>query len=127
MLFPKGNGQLQPDLKVRDGYKQLLMAPYSATIDAHLWVSLSYPPDASKDFVKATVGYYNERQKEVSFNLEFDRYYMEENKAGEAETLYVEANRQNKKEAYALVYILEGKAVLDNVIIDGKSIKDWVE
>ena len=84
-------------------------------------------PNEAVDFVKATVGYYQKNQKQVSFNLEFDRYYMEESKAQDAEILYVEANRNNKKEAHALVYILDGKAVLDDVIIDGKSIKDWVE
>ena len=35
----------------RKAYKQLLAAPYSAKRDAHLWISLSYPPDTSDDFL----------------------------------------------------------------------------
>ncbi len=33
-------------------YKQFLMAPYSPKRDAYLWVSLSYPPQTSEDFLK---------------------------------------------------------------------------
>jgi len=51
-LMPRGGGQYGPFLIDRKVYKQLLMAPYSARLDAHLWVSLSYPSDASDDFLK---------------------------------------------------------------------------
>ena len=51
-LFPRGGGQYGDYLMDRKVYKQLLMAPYSAKRDAHLWVSLSYLPDASEDFLK---------------------------------------------------------------------------
>lgn len=36
----------------RKEYRQLLMAPYSQKSDVHLWVSLSYPPDADKEFLE---------------------------------------------------------------------------
>ena len=51
-LVPRGGGQYEPYLIDRKVYKQLLMAPYSAKRDAHLWVSLSYPSDPSDDFLK---------------------------------------------------------------------------
>lgn len=35
----------------RKEYKVLVMAPYSEKRDAHLWVALEYPPDASEDFL----------------------------------------------------------------------------
>jgi hypothetical protein len=33
-------------------YKELLMAPYSPKLNAHLWAYLCYPPDASETFLK---------------------------------------------------------------------------
>lgn len=36
----------------RKAYKQLLIAPYSKKRDAHLWISLSYPPDTSESFLR---------------------------------------------------------------------------
>ncbi len=52
IMWPAGNGQVEPHIMDRKIYKQILMAPYSPKRDAHLWVSLSYPPDASEDFLK---------------------------------------------------------------------------
>ena len=51
-LVPRGGGQHEPYLIDRKVYRQLLLAPYSGKRDAHLWVSLSYPSDASDDFLK---------------------------------------------------------------------------
>ena len=52
-LFPILRGQPVPSALVdKKFYKELLMVPYSAKNDAYLWVSLSYPPDASQDFLK---------------------------------------------------------------------------
>jgi len=49
-LPPRKAGGHDPHLRDRKVYKQLLAAPYSAVTDSHLWVSLSYPPDATKEF-----------------------------------------------------------------------------
>ena len=51
-LFPRGDGQYEPYVIDRKVFKLLLMAPYSAKRDSHLWVALSYPPDASEEFLK---------------------------------------------------------------------------
>jgi len=50
-LLSRSDGQHHPYV-VRDRkiYKQLLAAPFSVATDSHLWVSLSYPPDATKEF-----------------------------------------------------------------------------
>ncbi|MEX0675830.1 MAG: hypothetical protein WD063_02065, partial [Pirellulales bacterium] len=42
-------GPMVVDKKI---YKVMLMAPYSAKQDAHLWARLSYPSDASNGFLK---------------------------------------------------------------------------
>ncbi|MCP3932456.1 MAG: GDYXXLXY domain-containing protein, partial [Bacteroidetes bacterium] len=54
----------------------------------------------------------------------FDRFYMEESKADDAEDIYREFQRDNRRAAYALVNIKEGKAVLKDVLIDGISIRE---
>ncbi|MFK7747799.1 MAG: GDYXXLXY domain-containing protein [Kordia sp.] len=64
----------------------------------------------------------------IHFSLPFNRYYMEETKANDAETLYRKRNRRGeRKNAYALVYLKNGTHTLTDVIIDGVSIKDAVE
>lgn len=83
-------------------------------------------PENSKDYVLTKVDYYYGR--DLHIELPFNRYYMEEGKAYEAETAYREYNRDTviTKPAYALVAVKEGSAVLKDVIIDGIPIKDYV-
>lgn len=85
--------------------------------------------DASDDFVKAKVQWYNYREQKVSFNLEFNRYYMEENKAYEAELAYDKSVRDSipENDTYAVVFVKNGETVLADVIINEMSIKDYVE
>jgi uncharacterized membrane-anchored protein len=80
------------------------------------------------DYIVTTVDYYYDYSKELNIALPFDRYYMEEGKAYEAETAYREYNRTAKKAkpAYAVVAIRNGDAVLKDVIIDGIPIKEYV-
>ncbi len=81
-----------------------------------------------KDYVMAEVNWYNRNEAELHFNLPFDRYYMEETKAYDAELAVRNSQRDSvPNSAYALVYVKEGEAVLDDVIINQVSIKDFVE
>ena len=83
-------------------------------------------PETSGDYISAKVVYLRENGK-ISVELPFDRYYMEEGKAPDAETAYAEyVNRKDYKPAYGLVAIKDGNAVLKDVIIDGIPIKDYV-
>ena len=49
---PVNGGEFAEGLIDRKEYKDLLLVPYSTKRDAHLWVVLSYPPDASGEFLK---------------------------------------------------------------------------
>ncbi len=84
------------------------------------------PLDINKDHVIAKVtGNYKEI---INFELPFNRFYMEETKAKDAERTYTEANSDDLREnVYALVYVKDGRSVLENVIIDGIPIQDYVE
>lgn len=64
-LSPRGGGQYGPNIIDRKMYKQLLAAPYSPKRDAHLWVSLSYPPDARDDFLKEFRAVMKDFEKDV--------------------------------------------------------------
>ncbi|MEP5339824.1 MAG: GDYXXLXY domain-containing protein [Algibacter sp.] len=85
------------------------------------------PLNTTENFIVSKVSWYNKRDKKLNFNLPFNRYYMEETKAYDAEV----AVRNNQRDSlpnntYALVYIKNGEAVLNDVIINETSIKDYV-
>lgn len=84
--------------------------------------------DTNQDYVIAEFSYNGEFI--TWFNLPFNRYYMEETKAYDAE-LAVRANQRNRDSltpvCYSLVYVKGDTAVLDDVFIGETSIKDFVE
>ena len=57
----------------------------------------------------------------------FDRYYMEESKAYDAEVTYRNTQRDTSKITYALVSVKNGGAVLKDVLIDGTPIREIVK
>lgn len=85
-------------------------------------------PRTGTDFVKAKVRYMSyDRAKTLYIDYPFDRYYMEESKAPRAERLYNESRTDTTRKAYALVRVLGSKAVLEDVLINGVSIKALAE
>lgn len=78
------------------------------------------PVESESDYVKAKIQYAYENQVTIEYN--FNRYFMEEHKAPDAEHVYREAARDTSQTAYALVSIKEGDAVLKDVVINGTSI-----
>ncbi|TYA75004.1 GDYXXLXY domain-containing protein [Seonamhaeicola marinus] len=91
-------------------------------------VSREILPDVTQDYVEAKVDWYANYSKELNIEFPFDRYYMEETKAYDAEV----AVRENQSDSqlqnvYALVYVKEGASVLKDVIINELPIKDFVE
>lgn len=79
------------------------------------------------DYISTKVRHYYPHQ-DLHIALPFDRYYMEESKAYDAEVAYRDynSNDKNAKPAYAVVAIRDGNAVLKDVVIDGIPIKDYV-
>lgn len=81
-------------------------------------------PIGTDDYFEAEVEYALGGDKSIRVKFPFDRYYMEESKAGAAERIYFEMARDRTKEVYALVTVFQGEARLKNVYIDGESIKE---
>ena len=80
--------------------------------------------DIDNDYVIAESNY--NYGKTVHFNLPFNRFYMNENKAYDAEVSVREAQRDSTKTCYGIVYIKEGTAVLDNIFIDDVPIQQFI-
>lgn len=91
-------------------------------------VSKTRPTD-NQSFVEAKVRFVipGNPKKQLTIDYPFDRYYMEESKAHEAELMYRQAEQDTSKVTYALVSIKDGEAVLKDVLIDGTSIREIVK
>lgn len=85
-------------------------------------------PDEGSDYVKATVSHVvSGPEKSLILAYPFDRLYMEESKAYDAERLYQQSLADTTKITYALVNIRNDKAVLKDVLIDGVSVRELVK
>jgi uncharacterized membrane-anchored protein len=62
-------------------------------------------------------------EQRIYVEYPFDRFYMDEKKAGEAEQMYQDALADREQETYALVYIKNGRGVLTDVKIGVQSLK----
>ena len=84
-------------------------------------------PPSTGDYLLVEVNYVNNSSiPSVKFSYPFKRFYLEESKASEAEKIYWEAQRDSAHVAYALVKVRNGKASLEDVRINDKSIVDIV-
>ncbi|WP_242134590.1 GDYXXLXY domain-containing protein [Aestuariivivens marinum] len=84
-------------------------------------------PNEKKNFVNAKARWYNKQSKELNIQYPFNRYYMGETKAYDAEVAVRNAHQDSLIDTYALVYVKAGEAVLDDVIVNNISIKDYVK
>lgn len=85
-------------------------------------------PTNSQDFLKTKVRYVtNNGSNKLTINYPFDRFYMEESKAYDAELIYRQFQQDTSKITYALVSINNGDAVLKDVLIDGIPIREVVK
>jgi uncharacterized membrane-anchored protein len=83
------------------------------------------PENTNDSFIKAQVrSYIGGQQPEIFLQYPFQRFYMEETKAPEAEKAYWEAMRDSSQTAYALVRVKDGNASLVDVVVDGVSVKE---
>ena len=85
-------------------------------------------PNGQLPFLKAEVQYHaGGNSGELFITYPFDRYYMEESKAYDAEKIHRETARDIGKYTYALVSVLDGESVLKDVLIDGVPIRELVK
>ena len=84
-------------------------------------------PRESDSFIEVKVAYVSgDGSNELTIDYPFDRFYMEESKAYDAEQAYRQSQLDSSKVTYALVGVQKGRAVLKDVLIDGVSIREIV-
>ena len=82
---------------------------------------LSLTPPASGDFIRVKARYvYNDK---VSFEWPFDRFYVNEKLAPEADKWFAQ-NIRTAKGIIAEVRVLNGRAVLQDLSLDGKPFRE---
>lgn len=82
-------------------------------------------PEENEDFVRASIGFImNDSLRNLTVQYPFDRFYMEESKAYDAEQAYMESTLDSTQVTYALVKVKHGDAVVTDVIINGISVKE---
>ncbi|MEJ7647140.1 MAG: GDYXXLXY domain-containing protein [Chryseolinea sp.] len=90
--------------------------------------TISRKTPASGPYLQTTVRYTSGSSLSlVYFALPFDRFYMEESKASEAERAYWQANTDSVQVAYGVVSMGNGVAVLTDVMINDKSVRNLVK
>lgn len=82
---------------------------------------LSMTPPASGDFVRVKAGY--SYDKKAGFEWPFDRFYINEKLAPEADKWFAE-NIRKTNGVVAEVRVLNGRAVLADLSLDGKSFRE---
>ena len=84
-------------------------------------------PVDNQDFLKVKVNYVAYDGSKLFVQYPFDRFYMEESKAYDAELTYNRTLRDTSQVTYALVNIKNGESVLKDVMINGIPIKEIVK
>lgn len=84
-------------------------------------------PDGDYVYLETMIDYVDYNEDKVWLDFPFNRYYMEESKAFEAELSYRDSQRDSLSITWAEVSILDGQAVLKDVMIDGVRIEEVVK
>lgn len=84
-------------------------------------------PSDEKNFLKTRVRHVTTNSThQLTLDYPFDRFYLEESKAVDAELAYRESVLDTGQVAYALVVVKNGEAVLKDVLINGVPLKEVV-
>jgi uncharacterized membrane-anchored protein len=88
-------------------------------------VSVEEPQNA--DYIKARIGTVTTYEPYTLWiEYPFERFYLEESKAAEAEKLYWKSQADSTQVTYAVVSVKDGEAALKDVMINDRSIVDIV-
>lgn len=115
-----------------DGYGQDIYVLLNKDKDGFARVEqlVKEKPRDGVDFVKASIYYVNRYENDsvgVRIDFPFTEFYMDEFKAPKAESVYRESTIDSTQKTYAVVAVLHGDAVVKDVIINDKSIRQVVK
>ena len=84
-------------------------------------------PEDGEEYLMAKVSYVQESEpRELFVAYPFNRFYVEESVAEQAEETYRQSSLDTTQIAYAQVSIKNGEAILKDVLIDGEPINDLI-
>ncbi len=86
----------------------------------------NYPPDNGIDYFETRISN-SSNNGPIAIYFPFDKLYVEESVAKDAEDIYRQVNTTDMKEGYAIVKIKDGKTALQDVEVEGKSIVEWAK
>ena len=87
-------------------------------------------PTNGKPYLRCAVGYsFTSDSTMFRIDLPFDRFYLEQGKGARTEDLINQRATQMGPElpAYAVVRILEGEGVIEDLVIGDRSIQLWLQ
>jgi len=79
------------------------------------------------DYIRTKVNGWRSVSNTVRVELPFDRFYMNEELAPEAEVQFRRTNQREQRKAYALVRIRSGMAVIEDLYIEDRPILEFLE
>lgn len=84
-------------------------------------------PD-EEPYLAVRIGWINRSNPdEITLSLPFDRFYMDEFSAPEAERQFFRANRErDERPSYVQVRVRKGFGVIEDLFVDGQSIREWL-
>ncbi len=114
--------------KIRRGQKVFVEVHEGDDGFAKLGKASRERPEGS-DYIKVRASYSSGGKGGSTVNVElpFERYYMNEKRAPEAERAYWDNNLRTNRNTFALVKVLDGMAVTEGLYIDGKHVLDYLE
>lgn len=89
--------------------------------------SVSQTPPEDGDYIRATVQWVDDQQREVALDLPIDRYYMNEWAAPQAERAYQDNQWKEDTDVYVTVRVLAGEVVIEGLFIDDVPIEEYVK
>ena len=86
---------------------------------------VSQPPSGTETYLRVEGrNYFYDERNDLIITYPFDRFYLEESKAPAAEQAYRDSAADRDNPGYALVSVKNGRGVVTDVIVNGKSVTD---
>lgn len=126
---------LQLKSKIPIDMKKKVYATLSKNADDvfHITHLSNQKPQYTNDFIEVFLHQWSlplrARQKDHIYDVRFpfSEYYMDEDLAPVAESLYRDLAQDSTFKAYAVIKVFKGDAVVVDVKMNGKSIQEWIQ
>lgn len=122
LRFDEDSVEVRDDKLFREGQDVYLVYENDNQGYAKIVEARPYKPMHQR-FIKSKCSYVSDNT--LHYNLPFDRYYMNEDKAYRAEQIYRENARDEDLNGYIVVRVLNGKALIEAFYVDDKLIESY--